>query len=431
MDDDAATRDPGVGSVGARHWRQDLRLLRQHDLGLVLVSRFVSDLGSGMAPIALAFGVLALPGGDATSLGLVLLCAAVPRLLFFLVGGVLADRFDRARLMAAAEWMAAFAQLVAAALFVTGRASVPALCALAAVNGVAVAFFSPALTGLVPQVASDDDLQSANALIRLSGHLATILGTVVGGVLVATVGPGWALGIDAATFAVSAVLLSLVRSRSATGEGGASMRRELVEGWHEFTARRWVWLIVVLFSLSNMGFTSALAVLGPVRALESYGGAPGWALVLASFSVGTVVGVVVALRLRPSRPLFVAMFAQLFVVLPIVAIATPWPLAVAMACAFVAGVAIDVFEVLWATALQQNIPREALSRVASYDWLGSLALTPIALVAAGALAATIGLSGAIWVSAVLGAAGTLGFLDPQIRNLRAGRDGGAVEQLVA
>jgi hypothetical protein len=170
-----------------------------------------------------------------------------------------------------------------------------------------------------------------------------------------------------------------------------------------------------------MGFTSALAVLGPVRALESYGGARGWALVLASLSVGTVVGVVVAMRVRPSRPLLVALFAQLFVILPIVAIASPWPLPVVMACAFVAGVAIDLFEVLWATALQQNIPRAALSRVSSYDWVGSLALTPIALVAAGALAATIGLSAAIWVSAALGGAVTLGFLDPQIRDLRAGR----------
>jgi len=97
MTDDATQHGPDVGPAGARHWREDLRLLRQHDLGLVLVSRFVSDLGTGMAPIALAFGVLALPGGDARSLGLVLLCAAVPRLLFFLVGGVLADRFDRPR----------------------------------------------------------------------------------------------------------------------------------------------------------------------------------------------------------------------------------------------------------------------------------------------------------------------------------------------
>jgi MFS family permease len=422
--DDAGPAASDGASLPAvdRHWRDDLRLLKKRDLGLVVASRLVSDLGTGMAPIALAFGVLALPGGDARSLGLVLLCSAIPRLLFFLVSGVLADRFDRARLMVVAEWMAAGAQLVAATLFVTGHATVPRLAALAAVNGLAVALFYPSLTGLVPEVAGDDELQSANALIRLSSHLASILGTVLGGVLVATVGSGWALAVDALTYALSAVLLSLVHAGSdARREGHSSVVSDLVGGWREFSSRRWVWLIVVLFSLSNMGFTASLAVLGPLRALESYGGARGWALVLASFSLGTVLGVVVAMRVRPSRPLFLAMLAQLVVVLPIVALAPPLPLAVVVAGAFVCGVAVDVFEVLWQTALQQNIPEESLSRVASYDWLGSMALTPVALAGAGALAASVGLSAAIWVCAALGAATSLGLLDPQIRDLPGGR----------
>jgi predicted MFS family arabinose efflux permease len=422
VSDDATPSRPNGEPAPARRWREDLRLLKQRDLALVVTSRLVSDIGTGMAPIALAFGVLTLPGGDASSLGLVLLCAAVPRLIFFLVGGVLADRLDRARLMVAAEWLAATAQLAAATLFVTGHASVPALAALAAVNGVAVALFYPSLTGLVPQVAEDRDLQSANALIRLSSHLASILGTVLGGALVASVGPGWALAVDALTYAVSAVLLAFVRARShVRTDERSSVLSDLVGGWREFSSRRWVWLIVLLFSLSNMGFTAAVAVLGPVRSLESYGGARGWALVLAAFSAGTVAGVLVAMRVRPSRPLFVAMVAQLVVVLPIVAIAPPLPLAVVAGCAFVSGVAVDVFEVLWQTALQRNIPRDALSRVASYDWLGSMALTPVALAGAGALAATVGLTAAIWVCAALGALSTLGLLDPQIRGLRAGR----------
>jgi predicted MFS family arabinose efflux permease len=421
VSDDATPTGPDADVAPARRWREDLRLLRQRDLGLVVTSRLVSDIGTGMAPIALAFGVLSLPGGDARALGLVLLCAAIPRLLFFVVGGVLADRLDRARLMVAAEWLAAAAQLTAATLFVTGHASVPALAALAAVNGVAVALFYPSLTGLVPQVADDRDLQSANALIRLSSHLASILGTVLGGALVASVGPGWALAVDALTYAVSATLLALVRARSeARPDASSSVLSDLVGGWREFSSRRWVWLIVLLFSLSNMGFTAAVAVLGPVRSLESYGGAPGWALVLASFSAGTVAGVLAAMRVRPSRPLFVALLAQLVVILPIAAIAVPLPLAVVAACAFVSGVAVDVFEVLWQTALQRNVPRDALSRVASYDWLGSMALTPVALAGAGALAATIGLSGSIWVCAALGALSSLGLLDPQVRGLRAG-----------
>jgi predicted MFS family arabinose efflux permease len=406
----------------ARSWRDDVRLLREHDLGLLVASRLVSDLGNGIAPIALAFGVLALPGGDASSLGLVLVCAALPRIVVMLFGGVLADRVrSRSRLMAVTEVAAGAAQLVAAGLFLSGRATVPALAVLAVVNGVAVAIIYPTMTGLVPQLASGPALQSANALVRLSSNVAAILGTAVGGLLVATVGAGWALLIDAATYFLSAVLLWLVRAASAAPADGErqSVLDDLVHGWREFTARRWVWLMVILFSISNVGFTASIDVLGPVRALESWNGPPGWAVVLVAFSLGTVIGVVVAMRIRPSRPLLVASAAQLFVAFPVLALAPPLPLVVVAVLAFISGVCIDVFEVLWQTTLQQQIPPESLSRVASYDWFGSLSLTPLALIAAGALEAWLGLEGALWVCGILGAAAGLAILDPMVRGVRA------------
>ena len=405
-----------------RHWRQDLQLLRDRDLSLLLASRLISDLGTGIAPIALAFGVLALPGAGAGDLGLVLFCAALPRLLFVLVSGVLADRVNRARLMVLAECLAAGAQAVAATLFITGHATVSTLAALAAVNGLAVALFYPSLTGLVPQVARDEDLQSANALVRLSSNVASILGTALGGVLVATVGPGWALAIDALSFAMSALLLALVRVRPVPRpEVRSSVISDLAQGWREFSSRRWVWLVVVLFSLMNVGFVSALGVLGPVQSLQHWGGARGWALVLASFSLGTVVGVLVAMRVRPSRPMLVAMIVCPVLALPVAAMAVPMPLAVIAVLAFASGIAVDVFEVLWQTALQQNIPSESLSRVSAYDWLGSTALSPWALAGPGALVVAVGLETSIWICAGLGALSVLGLLDPQVRNLRSGR----------
>jgi predicted MFS family arabinose efflux permease len=406
-----------------RRWRDDLRLLRQRDLGLVLVSRLVSDFGTGMAPIALAFGVLALPGGSASGLGIVLMCAAIPRLVFLLLGGVIADRVrSRARLMAVAESAAAFAQLCAALLFLTGRASVPTLAALAVINGTAVSVFYPTMTGLVPHLASGDALQSANALIRMSTSLAGILGTAMGGVLVATVGSGWALLLDAATYAVSAALLSLVRAGVVPrGAGGprSSVLGDLIHGWRSFTARRWVWLVVALFSLANFGFVAAVGVLGPVRAVTSYDGARSWAAVLVALSLGTFVGVIAAIRLRPSRPMLVAMLAELTCSLPVLALAPPLPLVVVAVLAFCTGVGFSVFEVLWSTSLQQHVPHESLSRVASYDWFGSLALGPIALAVAGPLAAGIGLGPALWFFGVLSASASLALLDPQVRGLRA------------
>jgi MFS family permease len=423
VNDDATTPLAAAASADTRRrWRDDARMLRDHDLGLLVVSRLVSDFGNGVAPIALAFGVLALPGGDASSLGLVLLCAALPRIVFMLFGGVLADRVRRrARLMAASEIAAAAAQAVAAALFLSGRATVPTLAALAVINGLAVAVFYPTMTGLLPQLASGAALQSANALVRLSSNLAGILGIAVGGVLVATVGAGWALLIDALSYAFSALLLWLVRAQTTPMPDGerSSVIDDLVHGWREFTARRWVWLLVVLFSLSNFGFTAAIGVLGPVRSLESWDGARGWAVVLVAFSLGTVVGVVVAMRIRPSRPLLVAATAEVFVALPVLALAPPMPLVVVAVLAFVSGVCVDVFEVLWQTTLQQQIPAESLSRVASYDWFGSLALTPLALAVAGALEAWVGLEAALWICGIIGALSSLAILDPMVRGVRA------------
>ena len=423
-DDDAADVAASAPPVPpSRRWRDDLRLLRERDLGLVLVSRLVSDFGTGMAPIALAFGVLALPGGSASGLGIVLMCAAIPRLVFLLIGGVIADRVrSRARLMATAEAAAALAQLCAAGLFLSGHATVPALAMLAVVNGTALSIFYPTMTGLVPHLASGDALQSANALIRMSTSIAGIVGTALGGILVATVGSGWALLLDAATYAVSAVLLALVRAGvvpRSDGQERSSTLSDLLHGWREFTARRWVWLVVALFSVSNFGFTAAIGVLGPVRAATSYGGARGWAAVMVAFSLGTLVGVVTAMRLRPSRPLRTAMLAQLVVAFPILALAPPAALPVVVALAFLSGLGINVFEVLWQTCLQSYVPRESLSRVASYDWFGSMALSPVALAVAGLLAAGIGLGPALVVCGILGAVAPLALLDPEVRGLRA------------
>jgi predicted MFS family arabinose efflux permease len=421
--DDAAVPD---GVRAGHDWRRDVGLLRRREVWLVFSSRLVSDLGSGIAPIALAFGVLDLPGADAGDLGLVLFAAALPRVLFMLFGGVVADRLDRGRVMVSAEVLAGLAQLLAGALLLTGTASIAWLCALAVLNGTAFSLFYPAYAGLVPSLVADPrDLQSANALLRLSTNIAAILGTALGGLLVATIGAGWALVADSATFLLSAALIWALGERArGRVETTTSMLTDLRDGWREFTARRWVWGVVLLFSLMNIGFGAALGVVGPVQALESWNGAPTWAFLLACFSVGTVAGVVVAMRLRPSRPLLVAMCVAPVMATPVIALAPPWPVAVVAVLAFAAGVASDVFEVLWITALQNNIPADALSRVSSYDYLGSLAFVPIGLAVSGWAVATFGVEATMWACAALCLTSVVGLLDPQVRGLRAGRADG-------
>ncbi len=417
---DVAGTEPAEDAVAERSLARDLQVLRDPNVMRLVLSRLISDLGSGIGPIALAFGVLALPGGGPTGLGIVLFCAAVPRVAFLLFAGVIADRGNRVWLLVIAETTMALTWLLGAALFLSGHASVIAMSALAIVGGLATALFYPTHTGLIPQVVDDDQLQSTNALIRLASNMASIGGVALGGILVATIGSGWALSINAVTYAVSAVLLVGIHvQRSLPRDESTSMVADLVHGWREFTARRWVWLIVLVFSLSNVGFSAAIGVVGPVVALNDWGGARGWAVVMAAFSAGTVTGVVVAMRIRPRRPLLIAMLASPFLVLPIIGLIPPLAVPLVAVGAFLAGIAVDIFEVLWQTALQQHIPSESLSRVSAYDYFGSLALTPLGLAAAGPIVETFGTRTAGLICLALVCVQLLALLDPQVTGLRA------------
>jgi predicted MFS family arabinose efflux permease len=400
--------------------RRDFELLRGRDFRRLFVSRTFSVFGSSLAPIALAFGVLALPGASASSLSIVMLAAALPPVLLTLLGGVLADRVRRARVVTMAEALGAAAELAGGLLFLTGHATVPLLAVAAALGGSAIALLMPALTGIVPEVSPPDQLQSANALLRLTTNVARILGTALGGVLVALVGSGWTLVIAGCFFAVAALLASRVRGNTPEGPGSSRVFEDLREGWHEFVSRRWVWVIVLVFSFVNMAYSATMGVLGPVQANAALGGPGPWAFILALESVGTVVGVLIALRLHPRRPMYLCMLGALIFCVPIALLAVPTPVWTIAAVGLLAGIAGDVFGVLWDTALQQHVPAESLSRVSSYDWMGSSLLAPLGLAVAGPLADAIGVGPALWACFVLAAVPiVLGLLDPQVRGVRA------------
>jgi predicted MFS family arabinose efflux permease len=400
--------------------RRDLELLRGRDFRLLFLARTWSTLGSSLAPISLAFGVLALPGATATSLAVVATAGALPPAVLSLVGGVAADRFRRSRVVMAAEVLGAVAEAISALLFVTGAATVPLLVVSSLVGGLAIALLFPALTGLVPEVSPPEQLQSANALLRLTSNVARIAGTALGGALVALVGAGPALAVAAVCFALAALFSAGVRGRPTAQRGSTTVLHDLREGWHEFTARRWVWVIVLVFSIVNMAFWAAVAVLGPVQADQALGGPAPWALIMSAEGVGTIVGVLIALRLRPRRPMYLCMLGALVFCVPIALLAVPSPVWVIALAALVGGVAGDVFGVLWDTALQQHIPPESLSRVSAYDWMGSWLLAPLGVAFAGPLADAVGVSEALWWCFGLAVVPVLlGLLDPQVRGLRA------------
>jgi predicted MFS family arabinose efflux permease len=395
--------------------------LREREFRNLYAGQAVSVVGDGLLPVALAFAVLQSLGEGAGELGIVLAANAASLAVFVLVGGVWADRLPRRTVMLAADSIRLVVQGLIAALLIAGGLSVLLLAALQVVYGAAEAFFRPAATGLMPETVARERLQSANALMGLTTNAGTVVGPALGGLLVVAVGPGGAFVFDAATFLVSALFLLRLNAgrRPASGVRRAFLR-ELAEGFREVRARRWLWVTIVVASAWLFLAYAPLYALGPVVAEDDLGGAGAWATILAAYGLGGVVGGLVALRWRPRRPLYTA--ALLFLleapVPALLAVGAPlWSITVASA---LAGGSFGVFGVLWDTAMQTRVPPAALSRVSSFDWMGSLALLPAGFALAGPLAEVVGVDAVLWVGA--GSAFVLALAmaaDPAIRRLGA------------
>jgi MFS family permease len=265
-----------------------LSALRERNLALLVASTTISQLGSGISLVALAFAVLRI--GNSSDLGFVLLAREVPSIAFLLLGGVWADRVSRKWLLVGGDALSGGAQALTAALLLLHLATVWHVAVLQGVFGVALAFTRPATTGLVPDAVSSARLQEANAFLDLSRSSMRIAGPAAGALIVVAANPGWALAIDAATFIVSALLRVRLRVvRGAERPVKPSMLGDLRDGWREFVARTWVWVMVGTFGLFQLTLFPAFLVLGPAIAQDHLGGASAWGAILAVQAGGSVV----------------------------------------------------------------------------------------------------------------------------------------------
>ncbi|HYY64883.1 MAG TPA: MFS transporter [Gaiellaceae bacterium] len=363
--------------------------LRLRDFRRVFLAQLISTAGDFLVPVAISFAVLDLTG-SVSDLGLVLFARILGQVLLFLAGGVWADRLPRQQVMVASNAVRFFSQGLLGVLLVSGHAQIWQLVALQLVHGAATGVFRPAATGLTPQLVPASQLQAANGLMYLTLSIGGIVGPAVGGVLVATVGAGWAIIGDALTFAVSGVLLARIQPLGHAPRPRESFWRELAGGWREVRSRTWLWASIVDFAAFQMIYLATMMVLGPLVAKQSLGGAGAWAAILVAFSFGTLIGNAWSMRLRPKRPL---VFAWTIILLcgpslVLLAFRTPaWTIALTE---IGSGLSIGVAGTLWETTLQRNVPPEALSRVSAYDWMGSTALRPLGLAIVGPIAETIG-----------------------------------------
>ncbi len=359
----------------------------------IFAAYLVTYLGTAMAPIAMAFGVLELTG-SAKDTAIVVSASMLAMVVVVVFGGALADRTSRKKVIVLSEATAMVAQLCIAALFLSDTAAVWNLTILAAFNGAAMGLNGPATVGLIPEIVDKKDLQQTNAILGIARNGSMIAGAALGGLLVALVGAGFTFLIDGLSFGISALLVwtlhTKIKPTASTDEPKPSMIEDLKVGWREFISHTWLWVIVIQFAFVVGAFQSLVAVIGPAISNLNYNGAQDWGFVLSGLAAGLLVGGLIGFRIKPKHPLRLATICVFFYSLVPIALSAQLPLVWVAVAAFLSGITSEIFVVLWVSTLQRKIPQHLMSRVSAYDYLGSLCLTPLALVVAGLMFEALG-----------------------------------------
>lgn len=380
-------------------WAVALAPLRNRNFAWYFASRFVNTLGSMMASVALAFAVLDITDSP-VALGQVLAARTIPMIALLLYGGVIADRLPRTLVLQVSNIGSAVSQGAIAVLVLSGHAEIWMLVVLSVVQGAVSGVAFPAMASVLPQLVPREQLQPANALVSLTRNGMMVLGPTVGALLVVSVGSGWALAVDAATWLVSALLLLPVSlpPREPSAEPADTVR-ELREGWTFFWATPWLWQVVVGFGVLNLIHSGAWFTLGPAIADDTIG-RQGWGLVLSAEAAGFLLMTVALLRVRLERPLLLGMLGVMMMAPPMLLLGVSPHLLGLVVAAFLAGVGTEVFGMGWNLAMQENIDDSMLSRAYSYDALGSFVAMPIGQLAFGPLAAAFGFEEVLVVASV-------------------------------
>lgn len=379
-------------------------ILSRRNFQRFLAARLISNFGNGMGTIALAFAILHMRGGSATELGVVVASTSVAFLILSPFGGVIADRYGRIRMAALSDAWGGLILLVQAIWFTTGHVPFWFLLVAQINFGVMWAIFWPSLAGVIPALVEEDQLMRANALTQMLSNLMLILGSSIGGWIIATKGSSIALIIDSLTFICAGSIVLTLRHLTFSAPASANtVIDDLLHGWKVFLSFRWIVIIVAGFSSIIMCWSAVDSVLGPLLAIEKFQGASSWAQIVASEFVGYLVGSAIALKFRPKYPMRFLLLGTYAICGYMVALATSNSVLVIALFAFFFGINFDLWGAIWSTALQREVPKESLSRVSSFDGMGSLLTRPIGVALAAPLANSIGLRSTFFGFAVLSA----------------------------
>jgi type IV secretory pathway TrbF-like protein len=398
-----------------------LRPLRHRDFALMWAGLSTSLLGDGVYLIAIAWQAYELSNSP-TALSIVGVAWTLPTVIVLLGMGVVSDRRDRRAMMLSADILRAVVVAVAGTLSLAGVLRLWELVVLVAIYGVGDAVFLPASTAIVPTLIPADEVVQANALHQLARPLAfRFAGPALGGVIVALGGAGLGFWFDAATFAVSAACLAAMRPRPAPDRArpapdhpreAAAAGREVREGLAYVRSQPWLWATLGSAALALLAFLGPLEVLLPYRIKVELGlGAGTFGAVLAA---GGLAQVVVAVTMGqyglPRRHVTFMYVCWALATCPFAAYAFAtqrWQL---MALTAVAGALQCAGTIVWGTLMQTRVPGPLLGRVASVDWLVSIALTPLSFALAGPLGEAFGTRQVFLVGGLAATVVTFGFL---------------------
>ncbi len=401
--------------------RARFRVLGHPNFRNLWFAQTTSVLGDRLVLVALALFVTDLTGST-TDVGIVLASSTIPFVAFLLIGGVWADRLPRARLMITTDVVRATLHALLAVLILTETVEIWHLVVIEALFGTAEAFFRPASTGLLPRTVPQEQIQEAQALTNMTNNLAELTGPALATALVLGVGAGWAFALDAATFALSAWFLLRVKVDDAPPsprEVRPTVLADLAEGFGEVRSRSWLWVTVAVFALAVPLGYAPLFVLGPTLAENDYDWAALFGIVTTLFGAGALTGGVLGLRWRPRHPMRMAWVSLAAWPVLLVTFGLGGPAGLVMLLAALTGVGFALFDVWWNTAMAERIPPHRLSRVSSYDYMGSLVLLPVGYIVAGPVAEATS-AGAVLVAGGVATAALLlvGLVPRQTRTLQ-------------
>jgi len=385
----------------------------------LFIARFISNFGNGMGPIALAFGILALPNGSGNMLGFVLGATTVVFLLMAPFGGVIADKYGRARMVGLTDMAAGAVLFIQVFYFAKGDVPLAILLITNGFFGLMWGIFWPAFAGLMPEVLPEEGLQKGNALNAFMTNAGVISGAAVAGILIDVFGVAFTLAIDAASFFISGFMIFTFRHLTPRAQQTENtMLDDLLHGWKVFLSFRWIVIIVGAFSFIVLCWAAAENVLGPLIALEHFNGAKSWSFVISAESAGLIFGSLIAIKVKPKYPMRFLMISSFTITFYIWSLAKPQSLLIIAFGAFLFGITLDLWGTLWSTAVQRQVPRDSLSRVSAFDAMGSMMFRPVGLAIAAPLSTLVGIENFLQIlAAITVVAIVVPLLDPQVRNM--------------